>query len=86
MFSSANWSNFPFISLLFSGVSVDLRSRCGGRWDVLALKKLEVPGVRGGKSTQGLTVITGAPYGRSRRKTKGSRAVTGDLLDPVGMV
>lgn len=74
---------FPAFS---SGASVDLRSRCGGRRRAPALKKPAAPRVPRGKSTQGLTAITGAPSARSRRRKRGSQAAAGGFLDPAGMV
>lgn len=76
-------SQFPPLS---SGVSVVLRSHCVGRWDVLALKKSWFPWFQGGRSSQGLTAITGAPSGKRQMRKRGSQAAAGDLLYPAGRV
>lgn len=74
------------LSLLSSGVSVALRSRCGGKWGVLVLKSPLGPQLQGGRSSQGLTAITGAPSGRSRKRMRGRLVAAGESVDLAGTV
>lgn len=83
---SANQYGSFSLSLLSSGVSVALRSRCGGKWGVLVLKSPLVPEVQRGRSSQGLTVITGAPSGKSRMRTRGRLVAAGESVDLAGTV